>query len=77
MLQCLLHKPLPYAMNKIGVRRSESCGAHICGDLPAMIGGMHDHVEQNVLLLAGERFAPGMSRFRKVGESCDNASHQM
>ena len=43
-------------MNEIGVGRSESSGTQIRGDLAAMICGMHDHVQQDVLFPAAESF---------------------
>jgi hypothetical protein len=53
---CLFHQSLPHGVNEIGIGRSESCGTHICGNLAAMIGRMHDHVQQDILLLAAEAF---------------------
>jgi hypothetical protein len=43
-------------VNEIGIGRSESCGTHIRGNLAAMIGRMHNHVQQDILLLAAEAF---------------------
>jgi len=40
-------------VNEIGVGGSKSGGSHISGDLAAMISGVHDHMQQNVILPVG------------------------
>lgn len=48
-VRCLLTRPLfdealAHAVNEVGVGGSLSAGAHVGGDLPAMIGGVQDYV---------------------------------
>src|SRR6516165_4398788 len=55
--QPLRHQALPDGMDEIRVRRAEAGGPHIGRDLTAVIGGMQDHMHQNVQGLTGKAFA--------------------
>src|ERR1700690_4355386 len=57
-------------MNEVRISRSESGSTHIRCNLAAMIGRMHDHVEQDILLLAGEAFALGVFVGERTGKAC-------
>jgi hypothetical protein len=48
---------LPDRVYKVGIGRTESGSPHIRGNLPAMVCRVHDDVQQNILLLAGELFS--------------------
>ena len=56
-------------MNEIGVGGIESDGSHVHGNLAPMVSRMHDHMEQNVLLLAGEAFAFRVLVSSRIGEA--------
>jgi len=65
--RCLFDEPLPDGMDEVGIGRSEPGGTHIGGNLAAMIGRVQDHVQQDILLLAGEAFALGVLVRSRIG----------
>ena len=69
-LQGLLHLSLPHGVNEIGKGWSESRCTHIRGNLAAMIGRMHDHVQQDILLLAAEAFTFRVLVSQRAGKAC-------
>ena len=56
-------------MDEVGKSRSESSGTHIRGNLAPMIGRMHHHVQQDILLLAGAAFALGVLVGERTGKA--------
>ena len=55
----LFYESLADAVDEIGVGRSETGGPHGRRHLSAMIGGVGDHVRQNVVACGCSRFRPG------------------
>ena len=53
----LLHEILPDGVDEIGVSGCEAGGAHVAGNLAAMIRGVGDDVEQYVINLACPAFS--------------------
>src|SRR5882672_3115057 len=52
----LFYKSLAHAVDEIRVGRGQSRASHIRRDLPSMIGRVHNHVHQDVILAAAPCF---------------------
>src|SRR5258706_10770968 len=53
----LLHQSLAHSMNEVGVSGGDSVLPHVTGNLPAMVGGVHEHMRQDVAHQAVVRLA--------------------